>query len=466
MTRPDNAAPTLRAAELLRQAAETGVACAPVRELLGPVTAAEAYAVQRLNTEHALARGRRLVGWKIGLTNPVIQRQLGIEQPDFGALFADTEVYDGVEISIAGLIHPKVEAEIAFMLDAPLSAPPVTPAEVVRATAFVLPAIEIVDSRIRDWDIGIVDTIADNASAGRYVIGGVPRRLDQVDVRNMTMTMRDDRGIVSKGTSVECFGSPVNAVAWLATTLATLGQPLRPGHIVLSGALGPMVQVEPGSTYEATFSGLGSVRSVFVALQSTSAGHRTFVHLVKGVSIFREAVDPQPEQETVQQDGRELYQRVQGFIRAVLAAFRRFGDGVSDRGLQCRSAFRPLGAELRIRPDPLTELEVAAGDLTAALVEGLDHRAEAALTPQFRGAHVVLFCEGNEQVELCRIVVEDRTAGQAGLLFQRTHSRSLQAVTREAAARAVKDLLPPRLEVFWTNFGHAATLPKRARALV
>jgi|SRR5918992_4880984 2-keto-4-pentenoate hydratase len=259
---------TRLAAELLREAAVTGVPCDPVRDLLGSATMADAYAVQRLNTEHSLALGRRLAGWKIGLTSPAVRRQFGIDQPDFGAVFADTEVFDGAEIPGDELIQPKVEAEIALVLSADLTDPPITPVDVIKATAFVLPAIEIVDSRIRHWDISVVDTIADNASTGRYVVGGTPRRLDQVDLRGVTMTMTDGHQVISEGTGAACFESPLNAVAWLGTTLATLDRPLRAGDVVLSGALGPMVTVERGTTYEATLPGVGSVRAAFAPYRS------------------------------------------------------------------------------------------------------------------------------------------------------------------------------------------------------
>lgn len=249
-------------AQRLRQAEEHQSPCPPVRDLLGADDIDRAYQVQACNHELALASGRRVVGWKVGLTSPAVQRQLGVNQPDSGALYEDFEVGDGLRVPFDRLLQPKVEAEVAFVLDRDLDEP-VTTAAVLRATAFVLPAIEIVDSRIANWDIGIVDTVADNASSAMYVLGPSPRRLTDVDLREITMTMTADGQVVSKGSGAACLGHPVNAVMWLANTRAALGTPLREGDVVLSGALGPMATVKTGSNYEAVIDGLGSVRANF-----------------------------------------------------------------------------------------------------------------------------------------------------------------------------------------------------------
>ncbi|WP_369077431.1 2-keto-4-pentenoate hydratase, partial [Amycolatopsis solani] len=160
------------AAELLRNAVGAGKPCLPIRDLFTFGDIESAYAVQRLNTEHALAAGRRLAGRKIGLTSPAVQRQLGVAQPDFGTLFADMAVADGGTVPAGRLLQPKVEAEVALVLSDDLPDPDCTAADVVRATGFAVPALEIVDSRITDWDISIVDTVADNASSGLFVLGG------------------------------------------------------------------------------------------------------------------------------------------------------------------------------------------------------------------------------------------------------------------------------------------------------
>jgi 2-keto-4-pentenoate hydratase len=255
------------AVDELRDAYRTGVPCPPLRERLLPLgDLATAYQVQRGLVEEWLAAGRRQVGAKIGLTNRAVQRQLGVDQPDFGVLLADMEVPDGAEVPMAGLLQPRVEAEVAFVLGADLPEQQATTVDVIRATAFVLPAIEIVDSRIADWDISIVDTVADNASSGRYVLGTTPRLLSGLDLRLCGMVLEHAGEPVSVGAGAACLGNPLHAVTWLAGTLAAAGNPLRAGDVVLSGALGPVVPVTPGAAYEARISGLGSVRVQFARL--------------------------------------------------------------------------------------------------------------------------------------------------------------------------------------------------------
>lgn len=255
--------PAVGVARRLLDAEREGRACAPVRDLLPAGDIDAAYRAQARNREVALSEGRRLVGWKVGLTNLAVQRQLGVAQPDSGALFADMEVGDALPVPRGRLLQPKVEVEVAFVLGGDLDGSVVTSADVLRNTAFVLPAIEIVDSRIAGWEIGIVDTVADNASSGLYVLGGSPRLLTDVDLRAMTMTLVSRGEIVAAGSGGDCLGHPVNAVVWLANRQLSLGSPLRAGDLVLSGALGAMVAVQPGTTYEASIDGLGTVRADF-----------------------------------------------------------------------------------------------------------------------------------------------------------------------------------------------------------
>lgn len=251
------------AATRLNTARSTGTPCSPIRDLIPDGTVADAYAIQQHNTQLALAEGRRLCGWKIGLTNPSVQRQLGVDQPDFGPIFADEAMLDDIPVSRELLLQPRVEAEVAFVLGRDLTDHPLTAVDVIRATEFVLPAIEIVDSRIAGWDISILDTVADNASSGLHVVGARPTLLRDVDLREAAMCMTAAGELISEGTGAGCLSHPVNAVVWLANTLLLLGQPLRAGDLVLSGALGPMVPVRRGETYEASITGLGSVRASF-----------------------------------------------------------------------------------------------------------------------------------------------------------------------------------------------------------
>lgn len=250
------------AADRLIAAAAAPLQCAPVRDILGDSDIAAAYAVQRLLTEDSLTRGRRIVGHKIGLTSPAVQHQLGVDQPDSGVLFADMRVQNGDMVAAAKLLQPKVEAEIAFLLAEDLDGD-LSESRIRAAAGIALPAIEIVDSRVRDWSISIVDTIADNGSSALFVLGSEAAAVADLDFASRTMQLTQDGAVVSTGRGSDCLGSPLNALRWLARTARDNGSTLRAGHIVLSGALGPMVPVQPGSTYEAKIDGIGSVEVSF-----------------------------------------------------------------------------------------------------------------------------------------------------------------------------------------------------------
>lgn len=251
------------AARLLCDAAVTGQPIAPLRERVPSLDESLAYAIQDTNTRAWLDAGRRLVGRKIGLTSKAVQAQLGVDQPDFGMLFADMAVGDGEPIAAGRLIQPKVEAEIALLLRADLPHERHTYADLIRATECVLPAIEIVDSRIEAWNIRFVDTVADNASSGLYVLGSRPRKLRDVDLVGCAMQMKRGENVVSTGSGRACLGNPLTAAVWLADVMVKYGRPLQAGDIVLTGALGPMVAVQAGDRFEATVEGLGSVVAQF-----------------------------------------------------------------------------------------------------------------------------------------------------------------------------------------------------------
>lgn len=252
------------AADRLWTAAQTGVPCAPVRDLIGEADVAAAYAVQEINTRRLLGNEERVLsGRKIGLTAASVRAQLGVDQPDFGMLFDDMEVMDGEEIAWERCHQPKVEAEVAFVMAAPLSGGHIRMIDLLASIGFVLPAIEVVGSRIAGWDIRLTDTIADNASSGLYVLGQSPRRPADFDPRLCGMVMLRNGEPVSTGAGAACMGSPLNATLWLARRMAAVGQPLGPGDVVLSGALGPMVDAAPGDVFEARINGLGSVRAAF-----------------------------------------------------------------------------------------------------------------------------------------------------------------------------------------------------------
>lgn len=251
------------AADRIATAVRRGAPCQPVHDVLEPFGIEAAYAVQDVQTRAALAGGRRAVGRKIGLTSPSVQKQLGVDQPDYGMLFADMAVLDGEEVPAGRLLQPRVEAEVAFVLERGLDRPQLGLTDVIGAVAYALPAIEIVDSRIADWRISLLDTIADNASSGAFVLGTTPRRIDALDLRLCGMTLETRGEPVSNGCGAACLGHPLHALLWLARKMVEVGRPLETGDLVLSGALGPMAPVTPGGVYEARISGLGRVGVAF-----------------------------------------------------------------------------------------------------------------------------------------------------------------------------------------------------------
>lgn len=244
-------------AKRLRDAYQSGPV-PPIAADLPDHDPATAYAVQEFNTRLWQGMGRQLVGRKIGLTSLAVQRQLGVDQPDYGALFADMAVQNGGCLRQA-LLQPRIEAEIAFVMGADMNTPPADVQAMAASVAQVLPAFEIVDSRIADWRISLADTIADNGSSGRYVLGAALNGLGGVDLVNCTMALHENGQLVSEGTGAACLGNPLAAAVWLASAMIAAGNPLKAGDLLLSGALGPMVPMRPGCTYRADISGLGSV---------------------------------------------------------------------------------------------------------------------------------------------------------------------------------------------------------------
>jgi 2-keto-4-pentenoate hydratase len=253
----------VEAAERLEIAARTGVACNPVRDLVGAADVEAAYAVQQRLADRRRAAGARVVGRKIGLTSPAVQAQLGVDRPDFGILFDDMDVSGEPVVPFDRLIQPKVEAEIAFILGADLDEGPLDDAQIRAAVDTAAAALEIVDSRIAGWDITFGDTVADNASSGLFVLADRRLSLSEFEPVDVSMQMHVDGELVSEGMGSACLGDPLAALAWLARTARDLGDPLRAGQVVLSGALGPMVVASPGATATARISTLGTVTATF-----------------------------------------------------------------------------------------------------------------------------------------------------------------------------------------------------------
>ncbi|MFE7746434.1 2-keto-4-pentenoate hydratase [Nocardia sp. NPDC057455] len=264
LDRPPADTATIAAAGLLGAAARSGNPCAPVRDLIGSGDVAAAYAVQELLTAERLAAGAEIVGRKIGLTSPAVQRQLGVDQPDFGVLFDDMYYPQDTPVPLSRLLQPKVEAEIAFVLAHDLVDGPLDDEQVRGAVGYAVAALEIVDSRIAGWDITFGDTVADNASSGLFVLGAEHHTLDTFDPVSAQMRMAIDGAEVSTGTGAACLGDPLHALAWLARITRDFGRPLRAGQIVLSGALGPMAPIQGPATVTVDITGLGSVTATFI----------------------------------------------------------------------------------------------------------------------------------------------------------------------------------------------------------
>ncbi|MEW4467555.1 fumarylacetoacetate hydrolase family protein [Parasphingorhabdus sp. JC815] len=241
------------------RSAYAGPTIAPLRHSEPQASVDDAYAIQALNRDHWVQQGRRITGAKIGLTSKAVQKQLGVDQPDFGILFADMAVSDDGVIPAGKLLQPKVEAEIAFCLARDITVVGEDSMELADAISYALPALEIVDSRVADWDITYVDTVADNASSGMYILGKQQVELSDIDLIGSTMRMEKNGVLASEGSGAACLGNPLYALAWLASIRITQGSPLKAGDIILSGALGPMVAALPGDSFSAEIDGLGGI---------------------------------------------------------------------------------------------------------------------------------------------------------------------------------------------------------------
>jgi 2-keto-4-pentenoate hydratase len=246
------------------RAAYLGAPVPPLRDGLEPGDVDGAYAVQGINTRTWVREGRRIVGRKVGLTARSVQAQLGVDQPDFGVLFEDMTIPDGGVLPASRVLQPKAEAEVAFILAEPLDDPAVGRQAAAAAVGEAMAAIEIVDSRIEDWKISFADTVADNGSSAFFALSSSRLPLDGLDLWSCGMVLEVNGAVASVGAGAACLDHPLEALAWLARTLAARGDPLSRGDIVLSGALGPMVAIHPGDEVRATVGGLGSVSFRFV----------------------------------------------------------------------------------------------------------------------------------------------------------------------------------------------------------
>lgn len=251
------------AALALREAEASRKPIAPLVSRWPELDVDDAYAIQRANIGRRVEAGASIRGHKVGLSSKAMQEMMGVHEPDYGHLLEDMFVFESSEVPMTDLIQPRVEIEVAFVLGAPLPTRGCNAADVIRATEFILPAIEIIDSRIADWKIGIVDTIADNASSGKVVLGGNPIRLVDADIRALGARLQRNGEIVETGTAAAVLGNPVNAVAWLANKVGTFGVALEAGQVVLPGSCTRAVTVTADDAVRADFDRLGHVEVRF-----------------------------------------------------------------------------------------------------------------------------------------------------------------------------------------------------------
>lgn len=231
----------------------------PFTESMPDLGMADGYAIQQHLVQHLLDDGETISGYKLGLTSLAMQELLGVDQPDFGPVFASTVYRDGVEIPVDRFIAPRMEAEIGVILGEDLTGPHCTPADAARATLGLVAALEIVDSRIKDWRIKLADTVADLASNGAIALSSTIVPLDGFDPRLIGMVFTRNGELVATGAGAAAMGDPLATVAWLANTLAPMGVTLRAGHVIMTGALHAMVPVQPGDVFRADFDRLGPI---------------------------------------------------------------------------------------------------------------------------------------------------------------------------------------------------------------
>ncbi len=251
------------AAQALATAERDRVPIAPLRETYPGLDVVDAYEIALTNIRGRLAGGATVHGHKVGLSSAAMQQMMGVDEPDYGHLLSDMALREDEPVSAGRYCFPRVEVEVGFILGATLPGEDCTEDDVLAATEAVAPAIELIDSRVRDWDIRIGDTIADNASSAGYVLGRERVAPGDLDLRGIEARLTRNGAQVAAGRSDAVLGNPVTAVAWLARTVASYGVTLEAGHVILPGSVHRAIDVAPGDDFEAVLDGLGSVRLSF-----------------------------------------------------------------------------------------------------------------------------------------------------------------------------------------------------------
>ncbi len=236
---------------------------APLTQQYSEINVSDAYQIQLEVLKRKVREGRTIIGKKVGLTSLAMQKMLGVDEPDYGHLLDDMRLSNGSRVKISEMLSPKIEPEIGFILGADLKGPNVTFLDVLMATEFIIPTLEIIDSRIADWNIKLIDTVADNGSSARVVVGNKLSKIDGIDLRSIGMVMYNKGEMVSTGSGAAALGHPAHAIAWLANKLHEFDITLKAGELILPGALCSALTVKEGDTISAQFGSLGSVSVTF-----------------------------------------------------------------------------------------------------------------------------------------------------------------------------------------------------------
>jgi 2-keto-4-pentenoate hydratase len=247
----------------LAQAERSRVAITPLTAAHPDIDVVDAYEIQLLNIRQRVAEGATVVGHKVGLSSEAMQKMMGVDEPDYGHLLADMEVFEDKPVVAGRFLYPRVEVEVGFILADDLPGAGCTEDDVLAATAAFAPSIELIDTRIKDWKIALCDTIADNASSAGYVLGKERVSPKDIDIKGIDAVLTRNGEVVAEGRSDAVLGNPVTAVAWLARKVDSFGVRLRAGDIVLPGSCTRAIDARPGDEFVAEFTGLGSVRLSF-----------------------------------------------------------------------------------------------------------------------------------------------------------------------------------------------------------
>lgn len=247
----------------LAAAEASRVATTPLTDRHADIDVVDAYEIQLINIRRRVKAGATVIGHKVGLSSEAMQQMMGVDEPDYGHLLADMEVFEDIAVSAGKFLYPRVEVEVGFILAGDLPGAGCTEDDVLAATAAFVPSIELIDTRIKDWKIGLCDTIADNASSAGWVLGKARVSPKDIDICGIDAVLTRNGEIVAEGRSDAVLGNPVTAVAWLARKVDSFGVRLRAGDIVLPGSCTRAIDVRPGDEFVADFAGLGSVRLSF-----------------------------------------------------------------------------------------------------------------------------------------------------------------------------------------------------------